>query len=80
MHRGKEVAMLRGRNGIRADDGSGRDESREAEATEDAASGEATVSHAATEASASPFRVFRAVVLAFAFSRARKVSRSGASD
>jgi hypothetical protein len=48
MHRREEIALLRGRDGIRANDGSGRENSSEAKATEDAASGEATGAHAAS--------------------------------
>lgn len=80
MHLREEDAMLRGRDGIRADDGSGRDDSRKGKAADDTAEAKVAGAHAATEASASPFRGFRAVVLAFAFSRDRKASRSGASD
>jgi hypothetical protein len=79
MHRREEVAVLRSRDGVRADNGSGRQYSRESKAADDAAEAKVAGAHAATDASAVAFLGFLAVVLAFAFSLAFKISRDGPS-
>lgn len=79
MHRREEITSLGGNNRVCTGYCSGRENRSEAEATDDAAGGEATGAHAATEASTLAFRGFLAVVLAFAFSLAFKISRDGAS-